>query len=134
MEIKEILDNYNNIAVVGMSKHLEKPAFTVPSYMKKQGYKIIPVNPTIDSIMKLQTYKNLMDVPDYIEIVLVFRPSSEALDIVKEAIERKKIKNDIKVVWLQLGIINNEAKTIAEQEGIDFVQDKCIYVEHKNYL
>jgi predicted CoA-binding protein len=84
--------------------------------------------------MKLQTYKNLMDVPDYIEIVLVFRPSPEALDIVKEAIERKKIKNDIKVVWLQLGIINNEAKTIAEQEGIDFVQDKCIYVEHKNYL
>ena len=69
MEMKEIFETYNNIAVFGMSKHIEKPAFTVPSYMKKQGYKIIPINPSIDSIMKLTSYPDIASVPDYIEIL-----------------------------------------------------------------
>lgn len=130
--MKELFESYNNIAVVGMSRHLEKPSFTVPSYMKKQGYKVIPVNPTIDSIMKLPSYPDLKSVPDFVEIVLVFRPSNDALEIVKHAIERKNEKGDVKVIWLQLGIINDEAKELAIQNGIEFIQDKCIYVEHKN--
>ncbi len=129
--MKDIFENYNNIAVVGMSRHIEKPSFTVPSYMKKQGFKIIPINPTAESIMKLTVYPDLNSVPDYIEIVLVFRPSSQALDVVKQAIERKKTKGDIKVIWLQLGIKSDEAKELALQNGIEFVQDKCIYVVHK---
>jgi predicted CoA-binding protein len=131
-KMKELFESYNNIAVVGMSRHLEKPSFTVPSYMKKQGYKVIPVNPTIDSIMKLPSYPDLKSVPDFVEIVLVFRPSNDALEIVKHAIERKNEKGDVKVIWLQLGIINDEAKELAIQNGIEFIQDKCIYVEHKN--
>lgn len=130
--MKELFENYNNIAVVGMSRHLEKPSFTVPSYMKKQGYKIIPVNPTTDSIMKLTSYPDLKSIPDFVEIVLVFRPSSDAVEIVKQAIERKNEKGDVKVIWLQLGIINEEAKELAIQNGFEFIQDKCIYVEHKN--
>lgn len=131
MEIKEIFETYNNIAVFGMSKHIEKPAFTIPSYLKKQGYKVIPINPTTDSIMKLTSYPDIMSVPDFIEILLVFRPSEDALDIVKEAVKRKEEKGDIKLIWLQLGIINEEAKKLALENGIDFVQDKCMYVEHK---
>ena len=131
MEIKEIFETYNNIAVFGMSRHIEKPAFTIPSYLKKNGYKIIPINPTTDSIMKLTSYPDIMSVPDFIEILLVFRPSEDALDIVKEAVKRKEEKGDIKLIWLQLGIINEEAKKIALENGIDFVQDKCMYVEHK---
>lgn len=131
MSIKEIFENFNNIAVVGMSRHIEKPSFTVPSYMKKQGYKLIPVNPFADEIMKLKSYKSLDEVPDHIEIVLVFRPSKNALSITKEAIERKNDKGDVKVIWLQLGIVNEEARNLAENAGIQFIQDKCMYVEHK---
>lgn len=131
MSIKEIFENHNNIAVVGMSRHIEKPSFTVPSYMKKQGYKLIPVNPLADEIMKLKSYKSLDEVPDHIEIVLVFRPSKDALEITKEAIERKNNKGDVKVIWLQLGIVNEEARILAEKAGIQFIQDKCMYVEHK---
>ena len=129
--MKEIFENYNNIAVVGMSRHLEKPSFTVPSYMKKQGFKIIPVNPTTESIMKLTSYPDLKSVPDFVEIVLVFRPSSDVLEIVRQAIERKNEKGDVKVIWLQLGIINDKAKKLASENGLEFVQDKCIYVVHK---
>lgn len=131
MGVKEIFENYNNIAVVGMSRHIEKPSFTVPSYMKKQGYKLIPVNPFADEIMKLKSFKSLIEVPDHIEIVLVFRPSKDALEITKKAIERKNGKGDVKVIWLQLGIVNEEARILAEKEGVQFIQDKCMYVEHK---
>ena len=131
MEISEIFSNFNNIAVVGMSRKLEKPAFSVPAYMKKQGYKIIPVNPFTDFILKEKSYKNFLEIPDLVEVVLVFRPTEFALDIVKDVVQRKKSKGDVKVIWLQLGIINNEAKDLAESEGIIFVQDKCMYVEHK---
>lgn len=131
MRIRDIFESFNNIAVYGMSRHIEKAAFTVPSYMKKQEYKVIPINPSVDSIMKEQAYPDIMSVPDNIEILLVFRPASEAVDIVKKAIERKNAKGDIKVIWLQLGIFNDEAKELAEENGIEFVQDKCMYVEHK---
>lgn len=131
MEISEIFNNYNNIAVVGMSRKLEKPAFSVPAYMKKQGYTIIPVNPLADLILKEKSYKNLLEIPDLVEVVLVFRPSEFALDIVKDVIQRNKRIGDVKVIWLQLGIVNNEAKELAESDGIVFIQDKCMYVEHK---
>lgn len=131
MRIRDIFESFNNIAVYGMSRHIEKAAFTVPSYMKKQEYKIIPINPSVETIMKETAYPDIQSVPDAIEILLVFRPSNEAVDIVKKAIERNKVKNDIKVIWLQLGIVNDEAKELAEENGIEFVQDKCMYVEHK---
>lgn len=134
MEFKEIFEKYKNIAVVGMSKHLEKPAFTVPGYMKKQGYNIYPVNPNAETIMKLKCYPNLMAVEGEIDIVNVFRPGQDCLDIVEQAIERKNTKGDVKVIWLQLGIINNDAKMIAEENDIFFIQDTCIYVEHREYL
>lgn len=134
MEFKEIFEKYKNIAVVGMSKHLEKPAFTVPGYMKKQGYNLYPVNPTAETIMKLKCYPNLLEVEGEIDIVNVFRPGQDCLEIVEQAIERKNTKGDVKVIWLQLGIINNDAKMIAEENDIFFIQDTCIYVEHRDYL
>lgn len=134
MEFKEIFEKYKNIAVVGMSKHLEKPAFTVPGYMKKQGYNLYPVNPTAETIMKLKCYPNLLEVDGEIDIVNVFRPGQDCLEIVEQAIERKNTIGDVKVIWLQLGIINNDAKMIAEENDIFFIQDTCIYVEHRDYL
>lgn len=130
MDYSEIFESYKNIAVVGMSRHLSKPSFTVPSYMKKQGFNIIPVNPHADSIMKLKSYPNLMAIPERIDIVNVFRPSDEALEVVKEAIERRKAKGDVEMIWLQLGIVNEEAKQLALENDIEFIQDVCMYVAH----
>lgn len=134
MNHTEIFENCKNIAVVGMSRFLDKAAHTVPAYMKKQGFDIFPVNPDAETILKLKCYSRLGDVPDPIDMVNVFRPSEQALEVVKEAVERKRARGDIKVIWLQLGIINDEAKALAEAEGIFFIQDKCIYVEHRAFL
>ena len=75
-----------------------------------------------------------MEIPDKIDIVNIFRPEEEALTIVKEAIERKKAKGDIKLIWLQLGLKNAEAKQLAKENGIDYIEDKCIYIEHKKFV
>jgi len=132
MKMKEIFESCKTIAVVGMSRDLNKAAHTVPGYMKKKGYTLYPVNPFTERIMGLDVYKNLMDIPHQIDMVNVFRPAQDCLDIVEEAVKRRKEKGDIKLIWLQLGIINNDAKMLAEENGIEFIQDKCIYVEHKN--
>ncbi len=134
MNLNKIFDNYKNIAVVGMSKSIEKAAHTVPGYMKKRGYNIVPVNPNSEIIMKMKSYPNLLSVEEEIDMVNIFRPSYDCLEVVEQAIERKNKRGDIKLIWLQLGIINNDAKMMAEENGIEFIQDKCIYVEHKQYL
>lgn len=134
MEMKEIFEKYKNIAVYGMSTNLEKAAHNVPGYMLKKGYNVIPINPTAETIMKQKVYKNIMDIPDSIDILNIFRPQDEALEIVKEAVERKNAKGDIKLIWLQLGLQNAEAKKLAEENGIEYIENKCIYVEHKKTL
>lgn len=128
--ILKIFSDYRNIAVVGMSSDETKPSNRVPKYLMQQGYKIIPVNPTKEEIMGLKSYKSLLEVPDAIDVVDVFRRPEQALDVVKEAVERKKQRKDVKVIWLQEGIVNDQAKKIAEDAGILFIQDKCMFKEH----
>jgi uncharacterized protein len=132
MTIKEIFDIYKNIAVVGMSTNSSKPAQKVPAYLHSKGYNIIPVNPMADEIIGLKAYKNIADIPDNIDIVNVFRPSNDALAVVEKAVERKKSKGDVKLIWLQEGIINDNAKKLAEDNGIEFIQDKCMHKEYAN--
>lgn len=130
MSIKEILESYRNIAVYGMSKNPAKAAHSVPAFMHSKGYKVIPINPTVDSILNLKTYNNLAEVPDEIEILNVFRPSDQALDVIKEAVERRRNRGDIKLIWLQAGIFSEEGRKLANENGIEFIEDKCIYVEY----
>ena len=132
MTFKEIFDNYKIIAVYGMSTNGAKPSHHVPAFLLSQGYNIIPVNPVANEIAGQKVYKNLFDIPDEIEILNVFRPSALALEVVQEAVERKKAKGDIKLIWLQEGIINDEAKKLAEDNGIEFIQDRCMYKEYQN--
>lgn len=132
MTIKEIFDTYQAIAVYGMSTNPSKAAHTVPEYLHKQGYNVIPINPGADKILGLKAYKKLEDVPEPIDILNVFRPSEQALGVVQEAVERKKAKGDIYLIWLQEGIINEKAKELAEENGIAFIQDKCMYKEYMN--
>ena len=134
MKMQEIFEKMKNIAVYGMSANIAKAAHTVPGYMLKRGYNIIPINPNADTIMKQQVYRNIMDIPDKIDILNIFRPQEEALSIVQEAVERRKAKGDIKLIWLQLGLRNAEAKKLAEENGIDYIEDKCMYIEHKKVV
>jgi predicted CoA-binding protein len=131
MDIKEVFDNHKTIGVYGMSKNSMKAANYVPSYLREQGYTIIPVNPTADEIDGLKCYHSLAEVPETIEILNVFRPSSDIPAIVEEAIARKYSKGDIKVIWLQEGIESEEGEAMALANGIAFIQDKCMMREHR---
>ncbi|TLX95537.1 MAG: CoA-binding protein [Thaumarchaeota archaeon] len=115
-----------NIAVVGMSKNPEKAAHYVPKYLDEKGYNIIPVNPTATEILGKKCYAKLLDVAVPIDIVDVFRPSDQVKSVVEEAIRIKP-----KVVWLQEGIHNPEAETLAEKAGIQVVFNRCMLAEHQ---
>jgi len=139
---KELINKYKSIAVYGMSKDKEKPSHYVPAYFIEHNYNIMPINPKAGGIMGLtskkieglKVSKTLMEVEGEIEILDVFRPSQDAVGVVKEAIERNKEKGDIKVIWLQEGIVNDEARLMAEEAGFEFVQDRCIYKEFVKIL
>jgi predicted CoA-binding protein len=103
----------------------------VPAYLLSKGYDIIPVNPYVDKIVGRKSYPNLKDIQEKIDIIEVFRPSDRVLDVVKEALVRKEERGDIAVIWLQEGIQNEEARKLAEEAGIVFVQDRCMYKEFK---
>ena len=124
-QIKKILE-MKNVAVVGMSRHSEKAAHFVPKYLHENGFNITPVNPKSDEILDKKCYDRINDVPDEIDIVDVFRPSDQVLEIIKEA-----IKKNPKVIWLQEGIHNHEAEQLARDAGIDVVFNRCLLAEHQ---
>jgi len=132
--IKEILTNYKNIATIGFSKDPTKPSHQVPKFLISKGYNVIPVNPTVDEVLGRRSYKSILEVPDKVEVVEVFRPSSEVPKIVDEVLERVKQKGDVKVIWLQEGIRNNEAAEKARKAGLIVIQDRCMYKEYKKKM
>lgn len=124
-EIRKIY-SLKNIAVVGMSKNPDKAAHYVPKYLYEQGYNIIPVNPTATEILGKKCYPGLLDIPDEVDIVDVFRPSDQVLQVIEESIKIKP-----KIVWLQEGIHNPDAEEIAKKSGIDVVYNRCMLAEHQ---
>lgn len=127
-KVKEILQNTEVIAVVGISRDPEKSACTVPKYLQRHGYRIIPVNPNAkgQTILGERVYGELTDVPDSIDMVQVFRPSEEAPGIAEEAIEI-----GAKYLWMQSGIVSGEAEEAAEAAGLMVVMDVCARVCHR---
>ena len=113
------------VVVVGMSDDPSRPSHGIGGYLASNGYEVIPVNPNHDRIMDRACYASLSDVPGKIDLVNVFRRPQFCADITREAIEK-----GAKGVWLQAGIRNEEAQRLAEEAGVDFVQDRCIMVEH----
>ncbi len=124
---KQFLKQFKTIAVYGFSKNPEKLAHSIPVFLKSRGYNIVGINPQKFEVKGITVYTKLEDVAEEIEILNVFRPSEYCLDVAKEAVERKKKRGDIKVIWLQEGIVNDEAQKLAEENGIEFIQDTCIY-------
>jgi len=129
-KIKEHLEKAKTIAVIGFSKHQSKTAYKIPKYLTKY-YNVIPVNPTTDEIDGLKCYKSIADVPGQVDIIDVFRPGAQCGEIMKDIVS---LPQKPKLVWLQLRITNTEAKKLAEEHKIDFIQNSCIYVERERLL
>lgn len=129
--IHRALETCRTIGVYGMSKNPKKPAHYVPAFLLSKGYIIIPINPYADQIVGRRCYPHLSVVQEKIDILEVFRPSERVDAVMKEAITRRKEKGDISVVWLQEGIQNPEAQSIAEEAGIVCIQDRCMMKEFK---
>ena len=123
--IKKILDDCRTIAVVGLSSDPHRPSYGVASYMRSRGYKVVPVNPNETEVFGSKSYASLADVPDKIDLVDVFRRSSEAGAAVDEAVAL-----GVKAVWLQEGVIDEAAAKRAQDAGLLVVMDRCWLKEH----
>jgi len=135
VDLKQIFGKYKTIAIVGLSRDPSKDSYKVAMYLKSQGFRIVPVNPSANEILGEKSYKSLLDLPQDIqknlEIVDIFRPSREVPQIVDQAITLKNAYGRLSVVWMQLEISNGEAAQKAEKAGLTVVMDKCIMQEHK---
>lgn len=122
--IKDIL-RMKRIAVVGLSPKKERPSYRVAEYLMAHGYEIIPINPNCTEVMGKKCYKSLLEAPGHIDVVDIFRKPDDVPPIVEEAIKIKA-----KVVWMQEGIVNEEAAVKARASGMDVVMDRCMLKEH----
>jgi len=129
--IKKILSKYKSIAMIGVSNDATKASTIVMKYMQKYGFKVFPVNPKAkgQKILGEEVFEKITDIKDTVDIVDVFRPSKEALDIAKDTVSIKA-----KVLWLQLGIKSEEAKKIVEENKIEYVEDKCTKMEYQKHF
>ncbi len=123
---EEILNSSRVVAVVGLSPKPDRPSYRVASYLKEQGYKIIPVNPKAERILGEVCYPDLSSIPESVDVVDIFRRSEEVADIVEEA-----IKIGAKAVWMQEGVINEEAAALAKEAGLLVVMNRCMFKEHQ---
>jgi predicted CoA-binding protein len=134
-QIKDILEEARTIAVVGLSNDPEKISYKVSAYMQQHGYSIVPVNPFVDYVLGEKCYKSLLNIPvkiqKTIDIIDIFRKSEDVLPIVEQAIQLKAAIGKTVVVWMQLGIVNEQAAETAKQAGLVVVMDKCLMIEHQ---
>ena len=130
-DIKEILSKYKKIAMVGVSNDPTKASTIVMKYMQKYGFKVYPVNPKAEGqkILGEDVCDKITDIKDKVDIVNVFRPSKEAIDIAKDAVDIKA-----KVLWLQLGIKNEQAKKLVIKNKIEYIEDRCTKMEYQKHF
>jgi predicted CoA-binding protein len=124
--VERILVTYDTITVVGASVAPEKAAHSVPAHMQQHGWRIIPINPHADEILREPVYRMLADVPEQVGLVDVFRPSRQTPDIARQAVAAGAA-----ALWLQLGIASVEARNIAEIAGMLYVEDRCLIIEQR---
>jgi len=135
VNVEEILTRYKVVAVIGASRDPSKDSNRVAKYLQSKGFHIVPVNPTTEEILNEKSYKSLLDIPDEIqktiEIIDIFRPSADIPNIVEQAVKMKKQKGTPRVIWMQLGIANDEAAKTAKEAGMTVVMNKCMMQEHR---
>jgi len=136
--IGSILEKFRTVAIVGLSRDSSKDSYKVAEYLKLKGYSIIPINPFADEILGRKSYKSLLEIPEdvqkTIEIIDIFRPAQDVLPIVEQAIQMHKKNGNPQVIWMQLGIINEEAAKHSTTAGLTVIMDKCMMIEHKRLM
>jgi len=130
-ELKDVLRTCETVAVVGISPKEDRPSYIVASYLKSKGFRIIPVRPDGEEILEEKVYHRLSEIPNEIgvDVVDIFRKSEDVPPIVEEAIRR-----GVRVVWMQEGVIHEEAGEKAEKAGLKVVMDRCMKKEHQRLV
>lgn len=128
LTIRWLLNHAKTIAMVGVSADPQKASNMVATYLQYEGYRIIPVNPNYEQVLGEICYPNLLAIPEKIDVVDIFRPASECLEIARQAIEKQ-----VQGIWLQLRIVHLEAARLAQKAGLKVVMDKCMKIEHGRY-
>jgi uncharacterized protein len=128
-KVRRILKGAKTIAVVGLSAQWHRPSYFAAKYMQEHGYRIIPVNPTYDTILGEKSWKRLADIPEKVDIVDCFRKSAEIGALADEAIAM-----GAKVLWMQLGVENAEARRKAEAAGLEVIENRCVKIEHGRFF
>jgi len=128
-KIRRILRSHKTLAVVGLSAQWHRPSYFAAKYMQEHGYRIIPVNPGYDAILGERCYKSLRDIPDPVDIVDCFRKSGEIPAIAEDA-----VAIGAKVLWMQLGVHNDQARARAEAAGLEVVENRCVKIEHGRFF
>jgi predicted CoA-binding protein len=123
--IRRILRENKTLAVVGLSANEMRPSYFASKYMQDHGYRIIPVNPRYDEILGEKCYPDLTSIPEPVDIVDLFQRADRVMPFVEQAIEIKA-----KVIWMQLGVVNEEAAALARDAGLDVVMDRCVKIEY----
>jgi predicted CoA-binding protein len=123
--LRRILKQSHTIAIVGLSANWYRPSFFAAKYMQEHGYRVIPVNPAYEEVLGEKCYPNLKEIPEEVDVVDCFRKSEDIMPIARDAIEI-----GAKVLWLQLGVVNEEAAKLAREAGLEVVQDRCVKIEH----
>ena len=123
-DLRQILSSAKNIAVVGLSPDESKPSNEVAKFLIERGFNVFPIYPKFDEILGRKVYRNLTQIDENIDIAVMFRKGEFASELVKDA-----VKKGVKTLRLQLGITNDEAGAIVRENGINFVQDRCIKIE-----
>jgi len=124
-ELRRILRECKTIAVVGLSANEMRPSYFAAKYMQDHGYRIIPVNPNYDEILGEKCYPDLLSIPEPVDMVDLFQRPERVMLFVEQAIKIKA-----KVVWFQLGVINEEAAKLASDAGLEVVMDRCVKIEY----
>ena len=137
-EIREILSRYTTVSVVGLSRNPSKDSYEVAEYLQSRGYRIVPINPVADEILGEKSYGSLLELPEElkrsVEIVDLFRPAEAVPPFVEDAIKLREEYGAPEVIWMQLGIVNEEAAEKARNAGMTVVMDRCMKVEHCRLL
>ena len=128
-EIKSILEASHTIAIVGLSDKPDRDSYRVAEYLQTAGYRIIPVNPTVASVLGERSYGVVTEIPEPVDVVDIFRKSEAVGPAVEEAIVA-----GAKVVWMQLGVVNEAAAEAARAAGLQVVMDRCMKVEHRRLI
>ncbi|WP_267927093.1 CoA-binding protein [Desulfolithobacter dissulfuricans] len=126
--IRRILKETKTIAVVGLSPKPSRPSHRVALYLQQAGYRIIPVNPGQEEILGQRCYPDLLSIPDKVDLVDIFRRPEDVFPIVEQAIEI-----GARTVWMQQGVVNQEAATLAEEAGLTVIMDRCLKIDHNQF-